>query len=256
MKSSENALDARGRLLLATAIGETPETVMDVHRLRRGLCHAIVAGAPERPRAAIVQPHDLPTEPTAYGDDPALIWALLRELTGWSCVNTTLEMGTPLARLIEAGTGQFCQLYGEIYYALERPVALWPHAAVRRLTLADVPLMEAATRALNMDGWRYGSAAALIADGFAAGAVVDGELVTVAFTAARGDRYADVGIVTREDWRLRGLSTAAAALVCSDVQQAGQTPVWSTGWDNVASQRVAAKLGFAEVSGRVYVCLD
>ena len=84
----------------------------------------------------------------------------------------------------------------------------------------------------------------------------DGQLVAVAFTAARGARYADVGIVTRDDWSNRGLSTAAAALVCADIQAAGQIPVWGTSVDNVASRRVAAKLGFAEVSRRVYVCRD
>jgi predicted GNAT family acetyltransferase len=84
--------------------------------------------------------------------------------------------------------------------------------------------------------------------------VIDGELVAVAYTAARGARLADVGILTREDWRNRGLSTAAAALVCADIQAAGQKPVWGTSAENVASQRVAAKLGFAEVSRRVYVC--
>jgi RimJ/RimL family protein N-acetyltransferase len=256
MDANSVELDARGRLALAAAIGESPETVMDVHRLRRGLCRAVVVGTPRRPRAAIVQPHDLPDEPTAYGDNPATIWSLLRDLLGWSCVNASLEMGPPLAEAIELGTGRFCSLYGEIYYVLERPVTDWPHPLVRRLTTADVPLMEQATKALTMDGWRFGSAAALIAGGFAAGAVIDGQLAAVACTSARGDRYADVGIVTREDWRRRGFSTAAASLVCADIQRAGQTPVWSTGWDNSASQRVAAKLGFVEISRRVYVCLS
>lgn len=249
-------LDERGRRALAIAIGETPETVMDVHRLRRGLCRALAAGAPERPRAALVQPHDLPDEPTAYGDDVAAIWGLLHALTGWSCVNASWEVGPLLAQMIAAQTGHSCRLYGEIYYRLDLPVAEWPHPDVRRLTDADIPLMEAATSDLSMTLWRYGSPAALLADGFAAGAVIAGQLVAVAFTAARGDVYADVGIVTRQDWRLRGLSTAAAALVCADIQRVGETPVWSTGWDNDASQRVAAKLGFAEISRRVYVCLE
>ena len=39
-------------------------------------------------------------------------------------------------------------------------------------------------------------------------------------------------------------------------QAAGQMPVWGTSIDNIASQKVAAKLGFRKVSRRVYVCLD
>jgi predicted GNAT family acetyltransferase len=105
-----------------------------------------------------------------------------------------------------------------------------------------------------MGDWRFGSAAALISDGIVAGAVIDGELVAVGFTAACGERYSDIGIVTRKDWRNRGLSTAAAALVCNDIQAEDQIPVWGTSIDNIASQKVAAKLGFEEVTRRVYVC--
>jgi predicted GNAT family acetyltransferase len=113
--------------------------------------------------------------------------------------------------------------------------------------------MEAATADLEMDGWRFGSAAALLAEGLAAGAVVDGRLVSVAFTSARTVRHSEVGVVTAAPWRDQGFSTATAALVCADIQNAGQFPVWSTSEDNVASRRVATKLGFVEVSRRVYV---
>ena len=39
----------------------------------------------------------------------------------------------------------------------------------------------------------------------------------------------------------------------AEIQAAGLNPVWSTSEENVPSQRVAAKLGFVEVSRRVYV---
>ncbi len=113
--------------------------------------------------------------------------------------------------------------------------------------------MEAATVDLGMDGWRFGSASALLAEGFAAGAVVDDRLVSVAFTSARAGQHSEVGVVTAEPWRGHGFSTAAAGLVCADIQNSGQTAVWSTSEDNVASRRVGDKLGFVEVSRRVYV---
>ena len=246
-------LGPRERGVLAGALGDTPETVMAIHRLRRGLARAVIAGLPHRPRAAIVQAYSLPQEPAAYGDDPESIWSLLRELDGWISVHVALALGPPLTNLIETATGRPRELSQEIYSILDQPVTALTHPSVRRLTADDLPLLEAATAELRMHGWRFGSAAALLEEGFAAGAVVDDWLVSVAFTSARADRHSEVGVVTAQPWRGRGFSTAAAALVCADIQRAGQTPVWSTSEDNLASRRVGDKLGFVEVSRRVYV---
>lgn len=256
MSSPVTELDERGRLLLAAAIGESPESIMTVHRLRRHLCRTVIDGPPERPRAVLVAPLEYPDEPSAYGEDPRAIWTLLKTMESWSCVNASWDIAPSLASLIEGAIGCSCMRTEEIYYQLERPVVTWPHAAVRRLTMSDVPLMEAATESLNMFDWRFGSAAAQIDEGLAAGAIVNNELVAVAFIGGRGERLADVGIATRPDWRNRGFSTAAAALVCADIQAAHQTPVWGTSVENIASQKVAAKLGFKEVSRSVFLCVS
>lgn len=248
------SLDREGMILLAAVIGEAPATLMTLEQLRRGLCRATVSGSPDSFDAAVVQPYAFPTDATAFGSDADAIWHLLGTIEGWDCVDVARDLAAPLAESISAASGHPCQLFEEIFYVLERPVGSWPHPAVRQLTVADLPLMEAATEALSMGDWRFGSAAALIADGIVAGAVIDGALVAAGYTAARGERYSDVGIVTREDWRNRGLSTACAALACTDIQAVGQIPVWGTSIENIASQKVAAKLGFQEVSRRVYVC--
>jgi RimJ/RimL family protein N-acetyltransferase len=249
-------LDAPGRLLLAAAIGERPESLMTLEQLRRGLCTATIVGSPEAPLAAVIQPDAFPGDANVYGDDPDLLWSVLQSLPGWESIEASTTLAPALAARMCSATGRPCQLDEEIFSTLARPVARQLVPAARRLTPADLPLMEAATDPLRMGDWRFGSAAALLTEGFAAGAIIKGELVAVGFTAARGARYADVGIATREDWRNRGLSTAAAALVCADIQAAGLTPVWGTGTDNLASQRVAAKLGFREVSRRVYVNMN
>ena len=69
------------------------------------------------------------------------------------------------------------------------------------------------------------------------------------------ERHADIGVFTSEEWRGRGLVTAAASMVAKQLQATGLTPTWSTGEDNFASLRVAGKLGFAEVGRRTYVIL-
>lgn len=251
------ALDRAGELRLADALGDEPETVISVHLLRRGLARAVVLGRAERLRAAVVQSRLRPEEPTGFGDDPDALWAVLRDLPGWTAVNVPAAVGAPLAGAIAAATGVPCRLGPELYHVLDRPVASGSDpvvaTAVRRLAAADRPLLDASAAPLGMDGWRFGSAVALLAAGFAAGAVIDGELVSVAFASARTDHHAEIGIVTREEWRGRGLATIAAGLVCTDVQAAGLRPVWSTAEENGPSRRVAAKLGFVESGRRVYV---
>jgi predicted GNAT family acetyltransferase len=95
----------------------------------------------------------------------------------------------------------------------------------------------------------------LLTHGIAACAIVAGQIVSFAHTYARSERHADIGVATVEAWRGRGFGTAAASLVARRVQEAGQTPVWSTGEDNAASLRVARKIGFTQVSRRTYLVL-
>jgi predicted GNAT family acetyltransferase len=95
----------------------------------------------------------------------------------------------------------------------------------------------------------------LLTEGIVACAVILGRIIATALTTAFTDRYADVGIYTQEGHRCRGYATAAASLVASRIQQGGRVAVWGTGEHNVASHRVAEKLGFVETSRRRYVIL-
>jgi predicted GNAT family acetyltransferase len=113
--------------------------------------------------------------------------------------------------------------------------------------------LERAPPDLRGEGW--GSSSALLREGIAAAAILDREIVALCHTTARTVQYADLGVATLPAWRNRGLASATAALVASEVQSAGQTPVWSTRATNLASLRVARKLGFQEVSRRIYLIL-
>jgi len=111
-------LDAAARCTLADALGDTPQTVMSAHRLRRGLARAVALadGAAARPLAAIVQAHTLTTEPAGFGDDPERIWRLLRGLDGWTCVHVAHDLGEPLAVILESATGRPFAIEDEIYF--------------------------------------------------------------------------------------------------------------------------------------------
>lgn len=236
---------------LADALGDTPETVIPCHQLVRRLARCRVAGELPGFDAAVVQAIDDPREPSGFGRDPVALWGLLRDLPGWTCVGVDAALAGPLRRLVEAELGVPARLYGDVHHVLERPVAVFEHTWVRRLTVDDLPLIAAAPTEVRGSNW--GSARAMVEEGCAAGAVVDGRLVAIAMIGALTARHADVAVATLEPYRGRGLSTAAASLVGRWAQENGRTPVWSTGEDNRASLRVARKLGFVEVSRRQYV---
>jgi GNAT superfamily N-acetyltransferase len=90
----------------------------------------------------------------------------------------------------------------------------------------------------------WGGAERLAAAGVARGAVVDGRVVAVAVPFYVSATYEDIGVVTEEEFRGRGLSTACAAALVADARARGRRPSWSTTPDNAASLAIAARLGF------------
>lgn len=253
MSDDIHEVGADEREALIAWLGDTPETVQCVTRLRRGIGLAWVSGRVEAPEAAVVVLSPGYVYPIGFGENAGAIWALLGQAEGWEAVDVPLEMGGAMAAVVARETGATPVLFQELFYVLDRPVEPAPHAEVRLLTTADAPMMEAATELPGMAGWRLGSARTLVEASVAAGAVVRGQLAAVSFMGSWSARLGEVGITTRPEAQGRGLATAAAALVIAEVQARGLTPAWVTSEENVASRRVAAKLGFREVSRRVYV---
>lgn len=246
-------LDTAENTLVADALGDTPETVISVHLIRRGLCRAYCVGDPARFAGVVIQSDELPAEPIAFGDDPTILWQLLQYLRGWGAANTPPAQALALGAIIEAQTGRSVRYVDDIYHTLSTPVAQFDHAAVRQLGAVDLPLLE--TAPADVRGSGYGTHDALLTDGVVAGAITQDRLVAIAYTSARTERHADISVATLAGWRGQGMATAAASLVIQGVQAAGQTPVWSVGETNQASLWVARKLGFREVSRRTYVVL-
>lgn len=246
-------LDATGCDALADRLGNTPETTIPVHMLRRRLCSAHVTSEPDGQETVVLQSSRLPEEPLAYGNDIEAIWSILRDLPGWTCINVEAQTASQLSPLMQADLGRVVRHVVDIYFTLDRPTATFVHPSARSLTRDDLALLEGSSADVQEMALGFGTFEGLLAEGIAAGAVVEGYLVALACTTAQTGRHADVGVVTVEEWRGQGVATACAALVADGIHRSGRVPVWSTGEDNLASLRVARKLGFGEVGRRVYL---
>ena len=240
---------------LADTMGDAPETVIPVHFLRRGLADAWVVGTAPRFDGVIVQAHLLQQEPWCFGRDPSAIWGLLRPLIDWGrqiiSPNVPADLASQLTTLIKQEADVKLRQYGDVYHTLVGRVNEFTVPEVRPLDLEDEALL--ATYRSNPREMGFATFEDLLTDGAAAGAVVGGNLVALAHTNAMTDRYGDIGVATDEPWRGMGFASSAASIVARRIQERGRTPVWSAGEGNAASLRVAAKLGFVEVSRRVYL---
>lgn len=241
-------------LALADVIGDTPMTVISASRLKQGMCDAYIAGTLPNVNASLVFDAFCPEEPSGFGNDADALWQLLKATDGWSCISVNPACAEPLGKLIEADTDTPVRYYGDVYHALLEPVHSHPNEAVRLLTLADVERLVKAPAEVQGNG--YKTHEAMVTDGIAAGAIVDDNIVAIAHTYAENNLHADIGVSTVEQWREKGFSTAAASLVAQEIQARGKVPAWSCGEDNIASLRVAQKLGFTEVARRTYVILE
>ncbi len=83
-----------------------------------------------------------------------------------------------------------------------------------------------------------------------AAAWVDGRPVSFCYIACESERLWDVSIDTIPDYRRRGLAGECVAWMAAKMRERGQRAVWGAHSENLASRRLALKLGF-EPSGRL-----
>jgi RimJ/RimL family protein N-acetyltransferase len=118
-------------------------------------------------------------------------------------------------------------------------------ALVRRLEAGDAHYLWGLSPASAWISKTWGGPGGLAASGYAWGAFVGGQLVSVANIFFLGEQYEELGVVTEPGFRGLGLSVACAGALCEDILSRGRRPSWTTSPDNIASLRVAEKLGFS-----------
>ena len=238
---------------LADTLPDVPTTVISRHLLKRGLCTAYISGSLEHVDTLVVD-GCAPGEPSCHGSDVEMVWNALRDVPGWFAANVDAVIAAGLERRVREDEGVATRTLGDLYFVLRVPVVVRGQPIVRLLTPEDVALIDSAPADLRGAGFE--SPLAMLCDGIVAAAIMDNRTVAIAHTGAVTDGFADIGVVTAEAWRKQGLSTACASLVAREIQASGRVPVWSCGETNLASLRVAAKLGFEFIGRRVYVIRD
>lgn len=73
--------------------------------------------------------------------------------------------------------------------------------------------------------------------------VVEGRVVSVCCSVRIGPEAHEAGVETHLRWRGRGYASQVVAAWAAAVRRGGAHPVYSTSWENTASQAVATRLG-------------
>lgn len=72
----------------------------------------------------------------------------------------------------------------------------------------------------------------------------ENEIIVETYASAFGGAYAEIGAITHEAYRGKGYASIACAYLIQAVEQRGYHAYWSCDADNLASSKVARKLGF------------
>ena len=245
----------RSRGLLLAMLTEDPETVISIHVLTRGDCNVYMPSTQRPGSVAVLQPQELPSEPTGFGSDANALWQELTQVKGWQCILVDKEVALPVGNIISRQLKTPVIFLDDVYHIPRGQVFPFENESVRRLMLDDLTLLEALPHEARPIGF-WGDLRTSLAKGLVAGAIFEGKVVATSFIATRGQQYVDIGVYVLENYRRRGLAASAASLVARSVQSDGLIPVWGCGSHNLPSLKLARKLGFVESSRRTCVIIE
>ncbi len=123
-------------------------------------------------------------------------------------------------------------------YALPVAVRLPVHPHTQPIKAGDERLLDA-----HLADWKVdvGRRAPLVA------AIHGGHAVAVCASARETGEACEAGVETAPPFRRHGHALRAVAAWAELVRRSGRLPLYSTSWDNVASQALAKKLGFVQI---------
>jgi RimJ/RimL family protein N-acetyltransferase len=81
----------------------------------------------------------------------------------------------------------------------------------------------------------------------------DGKFVAACFSSRTTAQADEAGVFVAEGYRGRGFAPAVVAAWAMGIRALGRVPLYSTAWDNVASQRVAAKLELIPIGAMMQI---
>src|SRR5512140_1042713 len=140
--STRRILGEAAKRQLADALGDSPETALPVHLLRKG--HGLVHMMGDLPgfAAVVIEDYDVGSELMAFGSDVLALWHLLSGMDAWEAVNAPAAIAAPLAAIMQHEMGLPNRVVDDIYQVPAGPVAVVPNADVRLLTVADAAMLD------------------------------------------------------------------------------------------------------------------
>jgi GNAT superfamily N-acetyltransferase len=120
--------------------------------------------------------------------------------------------------------------------AYQFPDELPRAAGVTHLTCDDLHLLRAMVQDLDYTARYFEERGPCMV------VVADGRAVSICFSARLTDKAAEAGVETLEAYRGRGYAPAVVTAWARAIRATGRIPLYSTSWDNHASQAVARRL--------------
>ncbi len=230
-------------------IGDSPQNVVINHSLIQKHATVHYSGSIDKLQSMIVETPYEPGEPFCFGIDEEEIIDLLEnveKLVGFSVANANAN------KIIE----KYYEKHGIKLTKLNCNTFVLENKPKQRSTkavLLDMNDLDIINRASNHFDWfGFMSGEDMLRAGLISGIIKDNELVSVAYTSAFTEKYVDIGIRTKKQYRSRGYASDAAAKVIEATLSMSKVPVWNVMEDNYPSIAICKKLGFRKVNQEHY----